>query len=274
MPEGPEITVTAQYLSANMRGKMMSDMTILSGRYQKKKPEGLTKFKKALPLKVIGVSSRGKFMWISLDGGYDLWFTFGLTGMWSREKSKHSRIKLVVDDEDYYFSDTLSYGTIKISQDKNALLAKIQSLTPDFLQDSFDLRSIKQYDEPVIKLLNNQTKIGSGLGNYLTAEILYRAKISPHRLGSKLSPKQISDLEYWIKYVTKIAYLNKDLGYMDKIDPEITDIKRRNYHPEIKPTTDFEFLVYKRKTDPKGNKVKAEQILPGRTTYWVPAVQK
>ena len=40
----------------------------------------------------------------------------------------------------------------------------------------------------------DQTAIGSGIGNYLSAEILYRAKISPHKTIAQICRnKKISD---------------------------------------------------------------------------------
>ena len=92
----------------------------------------------------------------------------------------------------------------------------------------------------------NQTKIGSGIGNYLAAEILYRAKISPHRLGTDMSEDDLDNLTFWIKYMVKLAYTDNHAGYvyptngsllhkyMINLEDEGSKIKRKNYHPEIK----------------------------------------
>lgn len=272
MPEGPEITVTAQFLDESMRGKKLTDIKIVSGRYKRNKLEGLSALKKALPLKILNVSSRGKFMWFNLSERFDIWNTFGLTGMWRLEPDDYTRITMQVGNKTYYFSDMRNFGTFKISRDKNALLAKIRSLSPDFLRDPVDLSGIVKYDQNLVSLLMSQTKLGSGLGNYLVAEILYRAKLSPHRLGSSLTKKEIKALENSIKYTIKLAYKDNDTGYMSALD---YDSKRVNYHPDVKlGNAKFQFQVYKQRTDPKGNPVKAEKIINGRTTYWVPAVQR
>jgi formamidopyrimidine-DNA glycosylase len=205
-----------------------------------------------------------------------IWNTFGLTGMWSFSKPDYVKAVLIFSNKKIaYFSDMRNFGTFKFSNDKKALDKKILKLTPDFLKDDFDLSGITKYKTPVVKVLMDQTKMGSGLGNYLTAEILYRAKISPHRKCDKLSEKDIKNLTYWIKYMTKLSYTDNHIGYMIDLEDEAEHIPRKKYHPEIKlKNKDFQFEVYHQKTDPHGNPVKAEKIISGRTTYWVPAVQK
>jgi formamidopyrimidine-DNA glycosylase len=175
-----------------------------------------------------------------------------------------------------YFSDMRNFGTFKFTTDEELLKKKLKELGPDFLKDDVNLNLITKYKDPVIKILMDQKKIGSGLGNYLTAEILYRAKISPHRLCTDLSKTDIVNLTYEIKYMVKLAYVNNHIGYMINLETEADKIVRKNYHPDIKlkTTSEFEFQVYRQKTDPYGNKVIGEKIISGRTTYWVPAVQK
>ena len=122
----------------------------------------------------------------------------------------------------------------------------------------------------------DQKKVCSGIGNYLVAEILYRDEISPHRLSDSLTDEEIKNLKYWIAYVVKLSYVANDIGYMINLKNEKDKITRKNYHPEIKlkkSDQEFRFNVYKKKFDPLGNKVTAEKIIAGRTTYWVKKVQ-
>lgn len=272
MPEGPEVAITSQYLDSKMRGKQLTDIKVLSGRYKRTPMTGLASLKRALPLKVLEVNSRGKFMWFNLEERFDIWNTFGLTGMWRLEKDTYARIELKMGNKSFYFSDMRNFGTMKVSKDKAALMTKLRSLTPDFLRDPVNLSKINQYDTPVAALLMDQTKLGSGLGNYLVAESLYRARLSPHRLGSSLTRAEIKRLEDAIKYTIKLAYKDNHVGYMAQLE---YDVKKINYHPEVKLGKDtFQFNVYQQKTDPKGRKVIADEIVPGRYTYWCPSIQK
>ena len=280
MPEVSEVALTVDILDKYVTNKKLSFIVIKSGRYTKKPPESLKEFEKNLPMKLVKVDSMGKFMWFefkTVDGDdWYMWNTLGLTGMWSITEPPNFRVAFLFNKRIIYFSDTRNFGTIKFSNDITALGKKIKELTPDFLKTpNFSLVKIQTYKIPIIKILMDQHKVGSGLGNYLTAEILYRAKISPWRLGSKISNQELIKLKYWIKYVVKLAYVDNHTGYMTNLESEANKIKRKKYHPGIKlKEKTFQFMVYRCKTDPYGNKVKADEIIKGRTTYWVPKIQK
>lgn len=281
MPEIAEVALTAEILNKQLKGKKLVSIDFVSGRYTKSDPIGYKKFVSALPLKVRSVNSRGKFMWFDLvdkttGKHWYIWNTFGLTGIWSLSEVEYTRAMLTFQNTYIYYSDLRNFGTFKFSSDFDELNAKLESLSPDFLKDDdFDISVVKKYNQPIIKILMDQKKLGSGLGNYLAPEILYRAKISPHRSGSSLSDSDIKKLTYWIKYVVKLSYVDNHTGYMTNLAAESAKLKRLDYHPDIKlKNATFKFLVYRQKKDPKGNPVKAEKINGDRTTYWVPNVQK
>lgn len=283
MPEVCEIALTAEILMKYLKHKLVTAFDFVNGRFFKKSPPGYDEFIEALPLKIVNIDSRGKFLWFDLVDPHDtethwyIWNTFGLTGMWSFFEPQYNKaILTLANGKVAYFSDMRNFGTFKFSTDKNALDKKLKTLSPDFLKDEdFDLSTIQKYKEPIVKILMDQKKVGSGLGNYLTAEILYRAGISPHRHGNKLSDDDIDVLTYWIKYMVKLCYIDNHIGYMVNLEKEANKIQRKKYHPHIKiKDKEFQFLVYRQKVDPDGNKVKAEKIIDNRTTYWVPVVQK
>lgn len=284
MPEVAEIALTAQILSKYFRKKILNSVEFISGKYgpKRKKPDGYKKFISNLPLKVVKIDSKGKFMWFDLvstenpDEHWYIWNNFGLTGMWSLYEPDNCRAKFTfVNGKTAYFSDQRNFGGFKFSNNQIDLEKKLNTLGPDFLkEENFNWFSLKKYNVPIVKLLMDQKKIGSGLGNYLSCEILYCAKISPHRTGISLSSKEIAKLDYWIKYVTKLSYVDNHIGYMINLEKEANKIRKKNYHPDIKlKEKTFKFKVYRQKTDPKGNPVKADKIIKGRTTYWVPKVQ-
>ena len=300
MPEVPEITLTTEILEFNLKNQMLTSFHFVAGRFQRNNPVNYENFQHAQPLKLITVNSKGKFIWFdfidtrkgydstrkgydSTRKGYDstnahhwyIWNTLGLTGLWTFDKPAVPKAILVFENRTLYFADMRNFGTFKFSQDKLALKKKLSSLAPDFLKSNVDLSPITTYHSPIVKVLMNQQAIGSGLGNYLTAEILYRAKISPHRLSNTLTANQIERLTYWIKYMTKLCYTNNGVGYMKGLEAEAKHTTKKNYHADIKLDSHaFAFQVYRRKIDPLGNAVLADKIIAGRTTYWVPAIQK
>jgi formamidopyrimidine-DNA glycosylase len=284
MPEVAEIALTAEILEKYLKHKNMEAFDFVAGKYQRKDPVGYREFVKALPLRVDKIDSHGKFMWFELSNGkHDKWYiwnTFGLTGMWSFFNPKYCKAVLTFNgDKTAYFSDMRNFGTFKFSNDRKVLDEKINSLGPDLLKDeNFHLDKIKKIKIPIVKILMDQGKVGSGIGNYLVSEILYRAHLSPHRLGTSLSDQDVKNLTYWIKYVVKLSYVDNHIGYMVNLDEESDKLHKKNYHPSIKlHDKTFDFLVYRKRKDPDGHPVKAEKIIGSgankRTTYWVPAVQ-
>ena len=286
MPEIAEIALTAEILEKYLKNKTLLSFDFTSGRYSKNDPVGYSDFIDALPLKVKTIDSRGKFLWFEFVNPKDkndiwyVWNTFGLTGMWSLSEQNYTRAMLTFkNDIAVYFADMRNFGTFKFSTDSAALDKKLAELSPDFLKDdNFDLDGIKKYKIPIVKILMDQKKIGSGLGNYLVAEILYHAKISPYRLGSQLSDEDLEELEYWIKYIVKLSYVDNHIGYMVNLEDEANKLKKKNYHPDIKlKNKTFKFAVYRQKLDPDGNKVAVAKIVGTgdnkRSTYWVPTVQ-
>lgn len=280
MPEVAEVALTAEILSKYFKNKILTSIDFSSGRYTKKNPKGYETFVDYLPLKVTKIDSRGKFMWFTLsddENEFYIFNTYGLTGMWSLYEPRFCRVTFNFSSgKNAYFSDMRNFGTFIFTDDRNELDNKLKKLGVDFLKDEdFDLVRIKKYDKPIVELLMSQGKIGSGIGNYLVAEILYRAKLSPWRKGSSLKNSDIVNLEYWIKYLTKLSYVKNSIGYMVNLEAESGKIKRKNYHPDIElEDEEFDFLVYGRKFDPDGNKVTADKIIKGRTTYWVKKIQK
>ena len=145
--------------------------------------------------------------------------------------------------------------------------------------------SKKRKDVPIVKALLRQDLkdgIGSGIGNYLSSEILYRAGISPHRTVGSLDKDELTVLSHTIKYVTKLCYMSNITGYMKKLTDFVKkhkDLVDRgkfpDYHPDITVPKNqtFEFLVYGRDVDNQGNRIEKDTIDPTRTTYWVPDVQ-
>lgn len=279
MPEIAEVAITAEILKKYLLDKKLLALNYVSGRYIKKDPSGYKKFIKNIPLTVKNIDSKGKFLWFELldtdNNSWYIWNTFGMSGMWSLKEPPYVRAIFSFGNViTAYYSDSRNFGTFKFSNSKEELDKKLSSLGTDFLKDDFSLKKIKKYKIPIAKLLSDQKKIGSGLGNYLIPEILYRAKISPHRLGTDMSKKDLKKLKYWIKYVVKLAYMDNHIGYMKNLEDETKKLKKHNYHPDIVlDGNTFKFLIYRQKKDPKGNKVKTDKINGERNTYWVPAVQ-
>jgi DNA-formamidopyrimidine glycosylase len=309
MPEGPEILITTQYLKTKTRKKTIKSFEIISGRYTHEKMKGI-ELTKNTPMTVISIDSKGKFMWFKLKDKNDkiiyLLNTFGLTGKWSfisdetenRQQVTSGRFKMTIQSRtqagktyDLFYIDPRNFGTIEFTDKKEVLQKKLDKLAPDILKNEMsnnDLANmLKKYrdktrkNKNLVKVLMDQNAIVSGIGNYLVAEILYDAKLNPHRGLDDLSDDEILDLAKSMRRIAKRAYYKNTSGYMnhfnlfmknhsDRVDSGIFP----NYHPDIKTKTKFEFKVYQQKTDPNGYEVQNDEIVKGRTIHWVKEIQK
>ena len=113
----------------------------------------------------------------------------------------------------------------------------------------------------ITKFLMDQHNI-SGIGNYLKSEILYSAKVSPHRNVGSLSEKELKNIYDAAKKISKLSMEQKG---MSKSDFRDIDGTKGDFQTMLK--------VYCLKKDPLGNEVVKEKTKDGRTTHWVPKLQ-
>ena len=305
MPEGPEILLTTQYLLCKIKKRYIKSVKILSGKYTKKQLPGFNLLSGRL--RIEDVSCKGKFMWITLVAGDDVIYlmcSFGLTGSWGFKSNDNTRLIFELDNGSknnktykLYYSDQRNFGNIIVTNNLSVLEKKINSLGIDLIQSNLteddminhltrEIESIKnsKRNNNIVTVLMTQDinkGIGSGIGNYLCAEILYAAKISPHRDITNLSHIEIKSLAVSIRKVMKDAYVNNTTDYAlqfaDFVASRYEKIKSGkipNYYPDIKlDNNKFVFKVYQQKKDPLGNPVIGEKIHADRTTWWVKRVQ-
>jgi len=271
MPEGPEVKRIAVQLNQLLSGKLIENVEIISGRYKTHgSPLGLTSFLNLKEeRKIQEVSCKGKFIWFSFSAPeVFVWNTLGMTGSWSRGESEHSRIKFnFTDGEKIFFSDIRNFGTMHFIFSAEEMNKKLKSLGPDMLsappsREEF-LKIVKrQKDKTLPEFLMNQKMI-SGVGNYVKAEALYLAGLSPLRTCSSLSEKEVTDLQDSIDKVLSTSYNSGGSTI-------------RTYRDVYGNAGTFKsrFLVYGNDQDPAGNKVQRLETKDGRTTFWVPTLQK
>jgi formamidopyrimidine-DNA glycosylase len=247
-------------------GRSIVGAEIISGRYSKKEPDGWSLLVGSLPITVKSTDCKGKFIYTELAGEKFFLSTLGMTGSWSSRETKHSRLRLRLDDGGtVYFNDIRNFGTVKIVESRSLLDKKLSELGPDMLSgdvsDDVFIRSIRRYNKTLAEVLMDQ-KIICGVGNYLKAECLYFSKLSPHRLTSSLTDEDLKNLNSVIKKVIKTSYETggATIYTFSNYDGEKGDYTKR-------------FAVYNQAQDPLGHEVKRETTRDGRTTFWVPTIQ-
>ena len=249
-----------------MSGKTISEIEVMSGRYLKKPIDGIEHIQSGVPIKVIGAGCHGKFLYWILEGDLSIWNTLGLTGEWSNQKKKHSRVRIKIDEKDIYYNDTRNFGTLKVVKGKKPLIQKLQSLGPDLLaEECTSEKFIEQLriknSKTIVEALMDQSVV-AGVGNYIKADSLWLAKISPHREVSSLSDSELSNLN---KSIRKIMTTSFEMGGATIYTYKNFDGTTGEYGSR--------FLVYNRKVDPDGNLIIKETTKDKRTTHWSPDVQ-
>ena len=264
MPEGPEVKIMSDNLNSILKGKEIVEINYLR---HEKVPNNFLYFQEHLPLKVKEINAKGKMLYFLFDKHIYMIVTLGMTGIWSLEKLKHSALEIKYNQGSVYFVDIRKFGKIYIYKTKEEFTKKLDSIGPDLLsKNDFNFNLFKDIlmrkkHWNITKALMDQSLI-SGIGNYLKSEILYAAKISPHRNIEDLSQEELKTLYTMGRKIIKQSYQEGGLSSRDFLDIEG---KKGKFYKYIK--------VYCMDTVGK-KKIKKEKTKDGRTTHWVPEVQK
>ena len=197
MPEGPEVRQIVDLLNNKLKNKKIDNIEVLGGRYNKhslKKPD----FNKLNGLIIKSINCYGKFIyWQFKNTDIILFNTLGMSGWWLFDEIPHNNIKFVIEHIIVYFNDPRNFGTINISNLIN-LNKKLSTLGADIFNtsnlDIFINRLEKKRDDTMICTALLDQNVIAGCGNYLRAEALYIAKISPFRTIKNLSKDEINML--------------------------------------------------------------------------------
>lgn len=282
MPEGPEVKIITEQLAKKIENQYLWFFEkAIGSRYTHVNPDGTDELIKALPLKIIKIACKGKFIYWQLENDWSVWNTLGMTGSWSViprhtkfGEKEHPAILLGISEkpEKEYetwavFSDVRHFGTIKFVKGKGELDKKLKSFGPDMLSAPPDVNTFykivtRQGKKSIAEVLMNQ-KYLSGVGNYIKAEALYRAEISPWRYCALLTIDDTAKLRQSIIDVMTESYnaQGATLATYKTVSGE-----EGSFASQLK--------VYGKLNDPYGNPITSEETLDKRTTWWVPAIQK
>jgi len=295
-----EIRKYADFINGLFSGKKLNNINILGGRYKKHDPfESYDLIKNALPLKLLNVKTKGKFIYWEFEKEFYLLNTLGLSGGWAYQKNtasqfqmpklldyidkskvevyllrsmEHINVEFIFGHEKLVYFDMLSFGTLKIIKNHEILLSKLNTIGPDIMDENTSLDLFKSkiklnsnLNKSIGVVLLNQ-KLLSGVGNYIRADALWLAKINPFKLVKKLTNDEINKLYHSLKVITWGNY-NRDYAVKNKIinksDKIPYDYKR-------------DFFIYREEKDIYGNLIVKEELYEGsqkRFIYWVKKIQ-
>lgn len=270
MPEGPEVRKTADWLKSRVVGCVVRSVKA-AGRFAKKPIARLEELKGH---KCVGARCRGKVIVLDFEGELSAVSTLGMSGHWTSLPEKHIALTLGLELPPtrgilpVYFADQRHFGDFRVMSEREAT-SRLDKLGWDALQDpggygKVRIRALKYMKKatPVCEVMLDQ-EVFAGVGNYVRAEAMHRAKIDPWLEWRKLrcgdearlcvSAADVMRESYSRGGATLATYYTGDGERGDHVD----------------------FLeVYGKAFDPRGNPVERKKDKFGRTVWYVPAVQK
>jgi len=274
MPEIAEIHLnTDLILRPFLKGsKVLSNISILSGKYHSKKPTNFDSFVSDLPSKVKTIGNRGKFTYLILENGWSVGIGLGMTGRFVTSESDNDHLRLELensDDEKIWYQDSRNFGNWYFWKGdgvggNNDLDKKLKQLGVDLIDDDKVTKSkivtaFRKYDHHDISKVLMDQKVLAGIGNYMRAEVLYEEKVYPWAKVEKLS----DDTLYKIyREGVKLA----KLSYKSQKDDFLSGVPYESFKSKMS--------VYSKTHDPHGNKItQTKNKTADRTTHWVPSIQ-
>lgn len=288
MPELAEVEAVRRQVQKRMKGHRIQEL-VLDAKdrwlFAFVKPEAVRRALKGR--RVTGTGRKGKYFWLELDQKPWPIFHLGMSGnialldpsartrghekvwggakLWSegdkdlRERLWFARLILKCDKGfEFAFLDPRRFGRMWLTEDPWEH-PRIKALGFDPLIDFPTAKvlgeKLARRKKAIKAVLLDQT-LFAGVGNWLADEILFQARLSPHHLASRLTPKQITALHRAVlKVVKKAVAVNADYERFPK-----TWLFHERWGKKKNARTS------------KGLLIRHEEV-GGRTTAWVPGWQ-
>lgn len=270
MPEGPEVRCIARSLTFDLVGQKLTGFTYDDtkiNKYHRSQIVLYERLRQMLPVTITGMSAKGKkiiFILRHEDDEFYLISSLGMTGGWLWNPLKHTVFTLQLDNgKTLYYNDPRMFGSLVVALNSVQYYQAMDKVGACWLSEEISLerwiafcqgKSAK--NKQAADFLLHQEYF-SGIGNYLKSDILYDARIAPHRTMGTLNDEELTRMYYSILTIINASYDAGGYTMHDYLNPYQ---ERGNYVP----------LVYGRDTDADGRKVERVTLKDGRTTYWVP----
>lgn len=268
MPEGPEVHYIADQLAGLLLDEALSELRFHDPALQRRR-------RLLLGRRVAGVAAHGKALLVAVDSGWTLYTHGHLFGFWK-----------LVDDVDALGTSTRPRVLLGNARGVAALYAApsvslwrteeldrqpyLARLGPDVLDPVVDhdmlLAHLQQpaFARRALAVLLLDQGFAAGMGNYLRAEVLFEARLSPTRLAGDLDSDERRRLAGALLEIPRSAYRAKHQAGLPPDKDYLARIRR-----------EFRFQVYEREGEPclrcEGTVV--NERIASRRLYWCPGCQ-
>jgi formamidopyrimidine-DNA glycosylase len=278
VPELPEVEFGRKLLEEVAVGRRIERVRCADDRIVFKGVAPSTVARKLRGRRVLGAQRRGKYLWLELDQTPWPIFHFGMTGAFrvpadrplrlasspknldSSWPPRFTKIRLQLDDGgELVMTNARRLGRIRLADDP-LMDPPIRKLGFD---PHLDLPSPRRFAEllsgrkGVLKGILLNQGFAAGVGNWIADEVLYQARLDPRRSASSLSSDEIKRLRSKLRHVIDTA-----VGVDARKDrlPRSWLFHRRWGKAEDARTARGEPIEH--------------LTIAGRTTAWVPGVQR
>lgn len=215
MPELPEVETVVRSLAPHLPGR-----TIVSAEFHSRfvTPGDRIALSSAVSGRLIrSVRRHGKFIVFELDRGV-LVIHLGMTGklLLDAAPTAHSYALFHLDRGSLIYDDPRQFGRIEFSAE---LPARVARLGPDPLGISLEefVAILHRHKARIKPLLLNQRFL-RGLGNIYADEVLFRARVHPRALASRLSVRRATELHTAIRETLELAIAHRGSSISDYVD--------------------------------------------------------
>jgi formamidopyrimidine-DNA glycosylase len=221
--------------------------------------------------RIEGLSRRGKYLIIDLDGGLMWVVHLRMTGRFQHHAdacpdSPYLRARFELDDGSRLcFIDLRKFGMMWMVDDWALVNSQ---LGPEPLEDAFDLAAfrtaLKRRSAPIKSVLLDQTVL-AGVGNIYADEALFAAGIRPTRAANTLTKPAVARLFEGIRLVLQIALGDRGSSFRDYVDAA----GREGGHQ-------LKVKVFRRTGEPCyacGTEIRRTRV-GGRSTHYCPRCQR
>ena len=289
MPELPEVETARRRLEKALKGHRIEEVKGDDADKFLFKANPAKEVKKALEgAKVISTGRRGKYFWINFDRKPSLLLHLGMSGdveirkakaksgfdkgwgglkLWQSKNRRaptdipfFTRMMITMDNGTRVaLTDPRRFGRVWLTEDPE----KQKSVAALGFDPLVDFPTAKKLGEilgkrkaPIKAILLDQS-LFAGVGNYLADEVLFQSKLSPKRTGASLTAAEVSRLRSKVLAVIKKA-VSVEADY--ELFPKDWLFHQRWGKKKTAQTTSKQKIVH--------------ETIGGRTTAWVPTLQK
>jgi len=263
MPEGPETHALADRLSMLLVDETLTHVRFVDPKLQRQRKVIVAK-------RVLAVEARGKALLIAVDGGWTVYAHSHLFGFWrfvedldALPEGAPPRLVLgtVRGIAALYAAPSISLWRTD-ALDGQPYLSR---LGPDVLDPDVDARALiahmamPRFGKRTLAVLLLDQAFAAGMGNYLRSEVLFQARLSPHRILQDMTAGERRRLASALLDVPRRAYRSK---HDDALPPG------KDYLAKTKAQFGFEVFERAGAPCPRGDGTIVEDRLAGRRLYW------